>query len=120
MNARKHRQLKQAKEADRLGPKRYAARWDTADRSHANKWRPVHRADLNHSSYSLQNMEKLPTSPGLATGQTLPQGVSGGAAWRGPKKPTPGRNVLDKPTSVWSHLARESAEPPLERTANDS
>src|SRR5258708_34866108 len=112
MNARKYRQLKQ-------GPKGKLPGGILLTVPTRTKWRPVHRADLNHSSYSLRNMEKLPTSPGLATGQTLPQGVSGGAAWRGPKKPMPGCNVLDKPTSVWSHLARESAEPPLERTAND-
>jgi len=34
-------------------------------------------------------METLPTPPGLATGQTSPQGGSGGAALGGPKKPMP-------------------------------
>ena len=34
-------------------------------------------------------METLPAPPGLATGQTSPQGGSGGAALGGPKKPTP-------------------------------
>jgi len=34
-------------------------------------------------------METLPTPPGFATGQTLPQGGSGGAALGGPKKPRP-------------------------------
>ncbi len=50
-------------------------------------------------------MEKLLTSPGLATGQTSPQGVSGGAAWRGPKKPKPGRNVLEQKT-VTTHIQK--------------
>ncbi len=41
-----------------------------------------------------------------------------GAAWRGPKKPTPGCNAPDMPTSVWSGLARKSVEPPQLGTAN--
>src|SRR4051794_24356368 len=34
-------------------------------------------------------METLPAPPGLATGQTSPQGGSGGAVLGGPKKPRP-------------------------------
>src|SRR5258708_25836956 len=34
-------------------------------------------------------METLPAPPGFATGQTLPQGGSRGAALGGPKKPRP-------------------------------
>jgi hypothetical protein len=34
-------------------------------------------------------METLPAPPGCATGQTSPQGGSGGAALGRPKKPTP-------------------------------
>src|SRR6202142_531533 len=34
-------------------------------------------------------METLPTPPGFATGQALPQGGPGGAALGGPKKPRP-------------------------------
>ena len=34
-------------------------------------------------------METLLTPPGIATGQTSPQGGSGSAALGGPKKPTP-------------------------------
>src|SRR5258707_6243169 len=119
MNARKHRHVRQAKEADRLEPKGASPGGVFVTIPTRTKRRPVHRADLNHPAYSLQNMEKLSAPSRLATGQTSPQGGSGGAAWRGPKKPTPGHNAPDMPTSVWSRLARQGAEPPLERPAND-
>src|SRR2546422_8238485 len=106
MNARKRQQFKQAKEADRLEPKGTQPGGVLLTIPARTERLAVYRADLNHPAYSLQNMETLPTSSGLATGQTLPQGVSGGAAWRGPKKPRPECNALDMPTSVWPHLVR--------------
>jgi hypothetical protein len=50
-------------------------------------------------------METLLARP-VRAGQTLPQGGSGAAALRGPKKPTPVCNTPDMPTSVWSEMAR--------------
>src|SRR5438093_4589355 len=65
-------------------------------------------------------METLPTSARLATGQTLPQGGSRGAALGGPKKPMPTCNAPDMPTSVWSEMARKYVEPILTGKANDN
>jgi len=45
--------------------------------------------------------------------------VRGGAALGGPKKPKPGRNAPDTPTSVWSEMARKYLEPLFVETAND-
>jgi len=58
----------------------------------------------------LRNMEKLRARP-VRTGQTLPQGGSRVAALRWPKKLMLVRNAPDMPTSAWSRLAREQAEP---------
>src|SRR5512135_2793868 len=55
-------------------------------------------------------METLFARP-VRAGQTSPQGGSGAAALRGPKKLRPECNAPDRPTSVWSLLAREHAEP---------
>ena len=44
---------------------------------------------------------------------------SGEAAWRGSKKPRPVCNGSDMPTSIWSFLARKSAEPLPMGNAND-
>ena len=55
----------------------------------------------------------------FATGQTLPQGGSGGAALGGPKKPTPACNAPDMPTSVWSEMTRKYVEPIPTGKAND-
>jgi hypothetical protein len=43
----------------------------------------------------------------------------GEAAWRGSNKPRPVCNGPDKPTSIWSFVARNSMEPFLLRNAND-
>jgi hypothetical protein len=52
-------------------------------------------------------------------GQTLPQGGSGAAASRGPKKPMLACNALDMPTSVWFETAETTRKPPHTRKAND-
>ena len=44
---------------------------------------------------------------------------SGETAWRGSNKPRPFCNGADMPTSIWSFIVRESAEPFLLRKAND-
>jgi len=60
----------------------------------------------------LWNMETLPVFA-RSHGQTSPQGGSGAAALRGPKKPMPGCNALDMPTSAWSEMTRKQVEPLL-------
>src|SRR6266496_1014277 len=102
MNARKYRQLKQAKEADRLGPKGTlpgGILLTVPTRTHGG--RCTERTYLIPRTH-CRTWKSCQASPGLATEQTSPQGVSGGAAWRGPKKPMPEGNIPDTPTSVWS------------------
>ena len=71
---------------------------------------PLYRADLNHP-VDIAEHGKAAHPARFAIEQTLPQGGSGGAALVGPKKQKPGCNVPDRPTSVWSEMAREQAEP---------
>lgn len=48
MNARKHRECKQAKETDRLEPKGQQSGSESVAYADANSELPVYRADLNH------------------------------------------------------------------------
>ncbi len=69
MNARKHRQMYQAKGTDRLEPKGKqpgvgSGQWPTA-----NHVLPVYRADLNHPVNAAEH-GNVASLPGLATGRT--------------------------------------------------
>jgi hypothetical protein len=62
----------------------------------------------------MQNMETLQ----LRTTRFVvaqPQGREAEPTWRRPKKPKPGCNAPDMPTSVRSLFARETVEPSLRR-----
>jgi hypothetical protein len=80
---------------------------------------PVYRANLTHPVMTAEHGNAV--SPArLAAGQTSPQGGFGGAALGRSKKPMPGCNARDMPTSVWSEMAGTYVEPPIKvRIAND-
>ena len=70
------------------------------------------------SIVKLWNMEKLPAPPGLATGQTLPQGGSGEQIGR-TEEAKAGGKAPDTPTSVGSEMARKYLEPLFVENADD-
>ena len=119
MNARKHRQLKQAKETDQAWAKRHAARHGgfTAPRARTRRL-PVYRANLNHPvDIAEHGNAASPARPrdradltarrvrGRSLGMTEEANASG--------------NALDMPTSVWSEMARQPGEPLYSGKAND-
>ena len=119
MNARKRRKGEQAKETDRLGPK-----------GKQSGLSGVVSLDANNSTVGVESEPKSSIVVDLEHGkaaslasaqlrQTSPQGVSGGAALRGPKKPMPVCNAPDMPTSVWWFIARKRSIHHTGRNAND-
>ena len=121
MNARKHRKFSQAtRDCSRLGPKGKQSgsgrlRWPDANIGTAGV-----ESEPKSSDVKIAEHGKAAHLARLATGQTSPQGGSGGAALGGPKKPMPACNALDMPTSVWSEMVRKYVEPILTGTANDN
>jgi len=59
-------------------------------------------------------MEKLPTPSGFATGQNSERRFRGPSIGMTEEAKASG-NALDKPTSVWSILARKLVEPSRDR-----
>ena len=112
MNARKHRQLEQAKETDRLGPKGNAVRRGGFAVPRARTRRlPVYRANLNHPVHLAEHGNAArPARPrdradltarrvrGHSLGMTEEANASG--------------NALDMPTSVGSEMVGQPVEPP--------
>src|SRR5258706_249384 len=100
MNAHKHRQFSQAtRDCLRLGPKGKQSgsgslRWPDANICAAGV-----KSEPKSSDVKIAERGKA-ASLARPTGQTLPQGGSGGAALGGPKKPRPVCNAPDMPTSV--------------------
>ena len=120
MNARKHREVQQAiRDWLRLGPKGEQSGSGVGTSPDANESTAGVQSEPKSSRERCRTWKRCQPRPGLATGQTSPQGGSGGAALGGPKKPTPACNALDMPTSVWSETARKHAEPIRTEKAND-
>ena len=120
MNARKHRKIRQAtRDCSRLGPKGKQSgsgrlRWPDANIGTAG-------VESEPKSSGVKIAERgNAASLARLTGQTSPQGGSGGAALGGPKKPMPACNAPDMPTSVWSEMARKDVEPIPTGNANDN
>ena len=111
MNARKHRQLKQAKETDQAWTKRYAVRHGGFSLTRARTVRrPVYRADLNHPVNLAEHGNAAnPARPRDRADLTARRvrGRSMGMT----EKANAGSNALDMPTSVRSEMARKPVEP---------
>src|SRR3954470_4492530 len=111
MNARKHRKTKQAKETDRLEPKgtqsvRALLRSPTRTGTTAGV-----QSGPKSSCELKRNTETLLTSSGPRSRTDLTaRRVRRHSIGRTEEANASG-NALDRPTSVWSILARELAEP---------
>lgn len=120
MNARKHRQLKQAKETDQARAKRHAARHGgfTVPRARTRR-RPVYRADLNHPVDIAEHGNAASLArPGDRADLTARR-VRGRSLGMTEEAKASG-NALDRPTSVESEMARKPVEPPYSGKANDN
>jgi len=119
MNARKHRNCKQAKEADRLGPKGKQPGSEGLVTPPTRAYvLPVYRADLNHPvNFAEHGKAANPARPRDRADLTARR-VRGRSIGRTEEAKASG-NALDMPTSVWSEMARTSLEPQHFRKAND-
>ena len=112
MNARKHRQHKQAKETDPAWTKRYAV-WRgcfTVTRARTPRL-PVYRANLNHPV----NLAEHGNAASLARPHDradLTARRVGGRSIGMTEEANASGNALDMPTSVRSEMARKPVEPP--------
>ena len=85
----------------------------------ANDAPPVYRVGLTRPVANAEHGKAAAVSrPGIS-GQANRKASPGEAALRGSNKPRPVCNGSDMPTSIWSLLARESAESSLGGKAND-
>jgi hypothetical protein len=114
MNARKHRQLYQAKGTDRLEPKGKQPVWVLDSGLPRVKALPVYRADPNHP-VKVAEHGNVASLPGFRDRAHLPQGGCRGSNIGKTEEAKASLNPLDKPTSVWSFLARKLAEPSKDR-----
>ena len=112
MNARKHRQLEQAKETDRLGPKGNAVRRGGFAVPRARTRRlPVYRVNLNHPvNVAEHGNAASPVRPHDRADLTARR-VRGRSIGTTEEAKASG-NALDMPTSVRSEMARKPVEPP--------
>ena len=114
LNTRKRRHRKQAtRGCSRLGPKGMRSGSGSRTWPDANVAPPVYRVDLTRPVVDAEHGEAVCSYPAVAGSRQADRKAGPGeTAWRGPKKTRPVCNALDTPTSVWSGLAREYAEPP--------
>src|SRR3954465_12948447 len=120
MNARlKHRKFERAKETDnRLEPKgMQSVRVFRLDPTRILR-RPVYRADLNHPVDIAEHGNAASPARPRDRADLTARRVRGSSFGRSEKAKASG-NALDMPTSVWSILARELAEPSKQKAAND-
>ena len=119
MNARKHRQLKQAKETDQAWTKRYAVRRGGFSVSRARTPRlPVYRANLNHPVNLAEHGNAASPARPRDRADLTARRVRGRSLGRTEEAKASG-NALDTPTSVWSEMARKPGEPLYSGKAND-
>src|SRR6266446_1964913 len=111
MNARKHRKCQQAaRDCLRLGPKGKQSGSRAVTSLDANVGLPVYRADLNHPVNIAErgNAASLagPRDRADLTARQVRRRSIGTT-----EEANASGNALDRPTSVWSLLARELVEP---------
>jgi hypothetical protein len=112
MNARKHRQLKQAKETDQAWTKRYAVRHGCFSVTRARTTRlPVYRANLNHPVNLAEHGNAANPAQSDDRADLTARRV-GGRSLGMTEEANASGNALDMPTSVRSKVARKPVEPP--------
>jgi len=113
MNARKHRQHKQAKETDQAWAKKACSPVRGLRRNPPRILRlPVYRADLNHPvNIAEHGNAASPARPRDRADLTVRR-VGGRSLGRTEEAKASG-NARDRPTSVWFEMAREPVEPPI-------
>ena len=115
MNARKHRELQQAtRDWLRLEPKGTHAGSEPVTCSDANTRRPVYRANLNHPVSIAEHGKAVSLVPVWLLGRPYRKAGRRNSIGMTEKAKASG-NALDMPTSVWSEMAREQAEPHTNR-----
>jgi len=111
MNARKHRQHKQAKETDQAWTKRYAVRHGVFSVPRARTRRlPVYRADLNHPVNLAEHGNAVGPARPFDRADLTVRRARGHSIGMTEKAKASG-NALDMPTSVRSEMARKPVEP---------
>jgi hypothetical protein len=111
MNARKHRKRQQAiRDWLRLEPKGKQSGSEAVTASDASLALPVYRAGLNHP-VNLAEHGNAAHPVRLRTRTDLTARRVKGRSLGRTEKANASGNTLDTPTSVWSNLARELAEP---------
>ena len=119
MNARKHRQHKQAKETNQAWAKRHAV-WRgcfTVARARTPRL-PVYRANLNHPVNLAEHGNAASPARPRDRADLTARRVRGRSLGMIEEANASG-NALDTPTSVWSEMARKLGAPPGSGKAND-
>jgi hypothetical protein len=117
MNARKHRQFKQAKETVRLDQKVSSQDPILYRDSTRIPALPVYRANLNHPVNKVEHGKAASSVPIIRadlTARRVPERSIGMT-----EEANASGNALNKPTSVWSEMVRKQMEPRNTRKAND-
>ena len=111
MNARKHRQHKQAKETDQAWTKRYAVRHGGFSLTRARTLRlPVYRANLNHPVNLAEHGKAANPARPHDRADLTARRVKGHSIGMTEEAKARG-NARDMPTSVRSEMARKPVEP---------
>jgi hypothetical protein len=111
MNARKHRKCEQARrDCLRLGPKGKQSGSRAVTHLDANVGLSVYRADLNHPVNIAEHGNAANLARPRDRADLTARRVRRRSFGRTEEAKASG-NALDKPTSVWSFLARELVEP---------
>jgi hypothetical protein len=120
MNARKHRDRESSHtRLFKARAKRHAVESGLSNVARRALTRlPVYRADLNLPVLNAEHGNAAVLGHAGRGRPNRKAGISGAALGR-PKKPKPGCNAADMPTSVRSSMARKQVEPPLPGKAND-
>src|SRR6266568_4080871 len=110
MNARKHRKPQQAKETDRLGPKGTQYGSGVNQSPDATTTTAGVESKPKSSGVVCRTWKHCQPRPASRPGRPHRKAGRGRSFGRTEKANASG-NALDRPTSVWSILARESVEP---------
>jgi hypothetical protein len=114
MNARKHREIKQAKETERLEPKGKQSGSSSLVWLDANIDTAGVKSGPKSSCEQCITWKRCQPRPGSQLGR--PYRKAGRRNSIGmTEKANASSNALDMPTSVWSEMAREHAEPQTNR-----
>jgi hypothetical protein len=120
LNTRKHRHRRMS-HTRLVKAQAKTARWPGSGSltwPDANGVPPVYRVDLTRPVVNAEHGKAV--GPAWAPPRQADRKAGPGeTAMRGSKKPRPGCNGPDRPTSIWSLMVRASMEPFPLRTAND-